>query len=245
MNQLKAIALTLLATSSACLAGEALFSSGPQRVSLLELYTSEGCSSCPPAEALFAGFRNDPRLWKEIVPVAFHVTYFDRLGWKDRFGSEQFTARQKAYGQLWSAENIYTPCLVENGVEWRSRSSTKAPANAAGTLRVQCSEDGHASVIFKPASDLPVAHFEVNVAVLGGGLSTDVRRGENAGKKLDHEFVAFELKHAPLASQPDGTFTGVIDFTKPQARAPRTALAVWVTEDKSLIPLQTAGGWLD
>ena len=76
---------------------ETTFQSGPQRVSLLEVYTSEGCSSCPPAESWLGEFKNQARLWKEIVPVAFHVDYWDGLGWKDRFAREEYTSRQRAY----------------------------------------------------------------------------------------------------------------------------------------------------
>lgn len=244
MNYLKTIGFVLIASSSGAVASETVFSSGPQRVSLLELYTSEGCSSCPPAEALFAKFRGDPRLWREIVPVAFHVTYFDRLGWKDRFGAEAFTDRQKSYGQLWSAENIYTPCLVENGVEWRSRLTSPTALNSGGLLHVQCSDDGHVSVSFSPAAPSATERFEVNAALLGGGLSTDVRKGENAGKKMAHEFVALHLLHLQLAAQHDGTFTASFEFKKPPQLPPRAALAVWVTDLGKLIPLQATGGWL-
>ncbi len=61
--------------------------SGDTRVNLLELYTSEGCSSCPPADRWLSGLRQDPRLWRQLVPVAFHVDYWDGIGWPDRFAS--------------------------------------------------------------------------------------------------------------------------------------------------------------
>jgi hypothetical protein len=70
--------------------------SGTTQTALLELYSSEGCSSCPPAEAWMASLRDAPGLWRDFVPVVFHVAYWDRLGWRDRFASEQFTQRQYA-----------------------------------------------------------------------------------------------------------------------------------------------------
>jgi hypothetical protein len=79
-----------------------IIKSGPQRVSSIELYTSEGCGSCPPAEQWLSGLRNDSRLWRVLAPVAFHVDYWDRLGWKDRFAQFAFTARQYAYARNWN-----------------------------------------------------------------------------------------------------------------------------------------------
>jgi hypothetical protein len=85
----------LLALAGWACAGELSVQSGPARAHLLELYTSEGCSSCPPAEQWFSTLKQSPRLWKEIVPVAFHVNYWDQLGWKDKLASPANTARQR------------------------------------------------------------------------------------------------------------------------------------------------------
>ena len=70
-------------------AGDKTFESGPQRTHLLELFTSEGCSSCPPAEAWLSKLKADPRLWKDFVPLAFHVDYWDHLGWRDPFAAKE------------------------------------------------------------------------------------------------------------------------------------------------------------
>ena len=96
-----------------------LESPGP-RVSLLELYTSEGCSSCPPADRWVSKLRDDPRLWHEVVPVAFHVDYWDYIGWPDRFASPAFGARQREYARTRHVSTVYTPGLVLAGEEWRS-----------------------------------------------------------------------------------------------------------------------------
>src|ERR1700712_4295101 len=79
--------------------------SGENRVHLLELYSSEGCSSCPPAESWLGELRTAPGLWRDFVPVAFHVNYWDRLGWRDRFASKEYTARQYAYSSQWHSDN--------------------------------------------------------------------------------------------------------------------------------------------
>src|SRR6476646_4780454 len=83
-----------LACASTIHAQERVFESGPQRIHLIELFTSQGCSSCPPAEAWLSKLKSEPRLWKDFVPIAFHVDYWDRLGWRDPFATKEWTARQ-------------------------------------------------------------------------------------------------------------------------------------------------------
>jgi hypothetical protein len=95
------------------------FKSGENQAALVELYTSEGCSSCPPAEAWLSRLKDGPGLWKEFVPVAFHVDYWDYLGWRDKWSAEAFSARQRAYASAWHNDNIYTPGFILNGSEWR------------------------------------------------------------------------------------------------------------------------------
>src|SRR5271154_4189044 len=85
------------------------FHSPERQVALLELYTSEGCSSCPPAETWLSGLKDAPGLWSNFVPLAFHVDYWDYLGWKDKWANQQFSERQRDYASLWAAKNIYTP----------------------------------------------------------------------------------------------------------------------------------------
>ncbi|HSH39027.1 MAG TPA: DUF1223 domain-containing protein, partial [Chthoniobacterales bacterium] len=95
------VLLATVAFNAAATAAEVKFQSGPVRTHLLELFTSEGCSSCPPAERWVSELRANPRLWKDFVPVAFHVDYWDRLGWPDRFAKKAFTGRQQAYAAAW------------------------------------------------------------------------------------------------------------------------------------------------
>src|SRR4051812_33062365 len=87
------------------------FQSGPEQTTLLELYTSEGCSSCPPAEKWLSHLKESPGLWKDFVPVAFHVDYWDRLGWRDLLADRGFSDRQLAYAESWHSENVYTPAF--------------------------------------------------------------------------------------------------------------------------------------
>src|SRR3954471_19082944 len=103
----------------AALHAETEFRSGPTQAALVELYTSEGCSSCPPAEKWLGELKNAAGLWRDFVPVAFHVNYWDHLGWRDVLASKAFTAREHAYAEAWNSSSVYTPCFVRNGAEWR------------------------------------------------------------------------------------------------------------------------------
>src|SRR5437867_10582189 len=77
------------------------FQSQQNRTALLELYTSEGCSSCPPAEAWLSKLKDAPGLWRDFVPIAFHVDYWDSLGWKDPFAIKAYSERQRDYAASW------------------------------------------------------------------------------------------------------------------------------------------------
>jgi hypothetical protein len=216
------------------------FSSGPARVSLVELYTSEGCSSCPPAEKWLGSLRDDPGLWKTFVPVALHVNYWDRLGWPDKFASREGTQREYAYAEAWGSSSVYTPCVVRDGAEWRDRSGKISAAAGAPTGALTASYDGavlHAE--FAPAAPRAGELFEIHAALLGAGIVSKVSAGENSGETLRHEFVSLALAHgAP------GEDIALAATTPKGAVVPRRALAVWVTRRGELAPLQAAGGWL-
>ncbi len=103
---------------------------------LIELFTSQGCSSCPPAEAWLSKLKNEPRLWKDFVPLAFHVDYWDRLGWRDPFASKEWTARQYQYSENWKSESVYTPGFVLDGREWMDRSIPAAATEKPGVVEI-------------------------------------------------------------------------------------------------------------
>src|SRR5437899_10682781 len=80
------------------------FQSSEKQTALLELFTSEGCSSCPPAEAWLSRLQDSTGLWRDVVPVAFHVDYWDYLGWRDRWAAKDFSERQRAYAASWRSD---------------------------------------------------------------------------------------------------------------------------------------------
>lgn len=227
--------------------GEQIFQSGTEKASLIELYTSEGCSSCPPAERWLSELRNDPRLWKTVVPVAFHVTYWDKLGWTDRFATKAFTERQYAYSHAWRSDSVYTPCFVRDGVEWKTREFGAPQAGGNESLWARITDDGHISVSFDSialSSEAPL----VWVALTVSEVESAVKSGENSGRTLRHDFTAVQLVTAKLVrSGKTGAFAASLML--PQVTETvfnKRALAVWVTG--SAVPgpvLQAVGGWLN
>lgn len=233
-------------------AAEVAFRSGTAQVALIELYSSEGCSSCPPAEKWLGEMRENPELWKSFVPVAFHVNYWDRLGWRDVFARPEFTEREYRYAHAWRTSTVYTPCFVRNGEEWRPR-GVRIPQNAVtavGELTVTRVLSGEYRVTFVPAkAGAPSNELEASVALLGGGIVSPVRAGENSGRELHHEFVALALRTARMERTAEGNFSTMLKLEKPTDRTfpamSRLALAVWVTPVDALAPIQASGGWLD
>ena len=224
------------------------FQSSLTATPVLELYSSEGCSSCPPAETWLSRLKNDPKLWQDFVPVAFHVDYWDHLGWKDPFAAKAFSERQHNYAAQWRSESVYTPGFVLNGKEWRGWSYREAPANTSpkttGTLTA-ASEDGrHWKIKFQPAVANGAARYDFHAALLGFDLSTNVKAGENRGRKLQHDFVVLMMADGAATKSGD-FFQGTVVLNRPANFSPkRLAVAAWVTLAKSQSPVQSVGGWL-
>ena len=223
------------------------FQSAEKQTALIELYTSEGCSSCPPAEAWLTRLKESPGLWKDFVPLSFHVDYWDYLGWRDPWAAREFSDRQRAYAQRWRSENIYTPGFVLNGTDWRDWSGRKDTPQfsgaKAGVLTVSSSDTNRWQVSFAPAL-AGGADYEVHAALLAGGLNSDVKSGENRGRRLSHDFVVLTVVKASLIRSGDkvqGSFDLPVRRKTPESSL---ALAVWITQAGRLEPLQATGGWL-
>lgn len=236
----------MLLPPSLCLAAPVTFQSSETQTSLLELYTSEGCSSCPPAEKWLTGLKPSAGVWKDFVPVAFHVDYWDYLGWRDPWSSKTFTDRQHAYAGAWRSDSVYTPCFVVNGKEWRgwSRSqSVPASTTKPGVLRVTSADLKTWDIVFAPTTASTEA-YEAHAALLASGLTSDVKAGENKGRRLEHDFVVTRLLSCVLKS--DGNkLQGKFELTPGNSEpAKGSALVVWVTRPNQPEALQATGGWL-
>ena len=220
--------------------GEVVFESKLARTHLIELFTSEGCSSCPPAEAWLSNLKNDPRLWQDFVPLAFHVTYWDHLGWRDPFASDKWTERQGVYSVHWKSESVYTPAFVLDGLAWRNTAVPSAATDTPGVLKITVNGE-RVLAAFKPTTTAG-RHYEIHLARLGFALSADVTAGENNGRKLMHDFVVLGLTN-------EGMKSGIKELRLPadsskQAPNSRSAVAAWVTEAGQIEPIQAVGGWL-
>ena len=175
---------------------------------VVELFTSEGCSSCPPADVELSKLVAAARAsGARVYPLAFHVDYWNRGGWADRFSDAAYSARQRAYRAALRLDQVYTPQAVVNGTTEfvGSQADRLSAAVAAGlaatpaaTVRVTPTVDGqtvHAAVdVTAGAGDV------VNVAIVERGLSSDVSGGENGGRHLRHDDVVRGFATADVAS---------------------------------------------
>lgn len=214
--------------------------SGPRKTHLLELFTSEGCSSCPPAEAWLSKLKDNAGLWRDFVPVAFHVDYWDRLGWRDPFASKAWTARQYLYSARWKSSSVYTPAFVLDGREWQNNGVPPIASESPGALKLQVSDDDKIAATFQSTAGESKS-LELHVARLGFGLNINVKAGENSGRKLLHDFVVLSLDTAKMVG---GKAELAASAAKAQDANSRSAIVAWVTEPGQAEAIQAVGGWV-
>lgn len=194
----KLLVILVIASLPFTVRAECSVQSGTGRPHLIELYSSEGCSSCPPAEAWLRSVRNSA----DAVALEFHVDYWDALGWRDRFASARYTARQKALATRAQGAGVYTPEVALDGREWRdwyrrpeipvvaAKVAIKLSAEAGAPLRVH---------VDTTPLDAAASAYRNYIALTEDGLSTQVRAGENRGMRLYHDHVVRAFI-GPLAS---------------------------------------------
>lgn len=224
------------------------FISDVRATDTLELYTSEGCSSCPPADRWYTGLKQNEGVFKQFIPMAFHVDYWNYIGWEDRFSTRAYTQRQTNHVRAGNTTQNYTPQVVLNGEEWRGHlrgvRDWEATNQKAGVLKAVLKDNNRLLVNFAPAS---AKYFEnkqwvLNIAYLGMGLKTDVKRGENAGRELRHDFVVLQHQQQTVDAQAQKWQTTVP--AAPAAGQEQTALVVWLSDPVSQQSLQAVGGYL-
>jgi hypothetical protein len=182
--------------------------SGPA-FAVVELFTSEGCSSCPPADAALTKVAAEFAKRKQrVFALAFHVDYWDRLGWKDVYASPHYTARQRAYVVKLGLKTMYTPQMVVNGTrEFVGSKTAKARAEIASALErsvtvgltATVAQDAGAWTVAFTTKGAPPG-LRVHGALVEGGLSSVVTRGENSGLTLAHAHVVRAFATADGAS---------------------------------------------
>ncbi len=195
-------------------AGLAMAADSLTKPVVVELFTSEGCSSCPPADLVLQALESGMGVpGVSVIALGEHVTYWDRLGWKDRFSADAFTKRQEDYSFLFRNEGPYTPQMVVNGQaefvgsdEARARREILKAAQGP-TAQVELTIAGD-SVNIK-ATGLPAGAKDADVvlAVTETRLNTDVQHGENGGRKLRHTGVVRTIANVGRIDNPkDGSY---------------------------------------
>lgn len=223
---------------------------------VVELFTSEGCSSCPPADTLLRQLVDtQPVPGVRIVALGEHVDYWDQQGWKDRFSSAALTNRQQVYARAFNVDSIYTPQMVVDGREQVVGSDAAAARRAIEQERSV--PHGIVKIVVEPHGDrvgvtiaagLPSAtsrgrRAEIVLAVTEDGLTSDVRRGENHGRVLTHVAVVRQLLTLGDAGAASVQHEVVID---PSWQRDRVKLVAFVQESRSrrivaagAVPLQS------
>ena len=222
MSMVRTLAVAILAAAAICVSivvGKTTDPGVPRRAVVVELFTSEGCSSCPPADELLGHLRQDLSAKNvQVIPLGFHVDYWNSLGWKDRFSSAEFTRRQEQYTHALKVDGPYTPEMVVDGeVEFVGNDAGQAQR----TIRKQASELETAQVKIAPG-----AEDQLNIQVKGAAgpsgrnalvilaitednLSTQVGSGENGGRTLHHAAVVRELRELGMLHN------GIMETTVP------------------------------
>ena len=208
--------------------------SGPHTLPLVELYTSEGCSSCPPADRwLSSHFAGAAPVAAAVV--AFHVDYWDDLGWNDRFSSHAFTERQQHAAEANRLGFVYTPQVVVQGRsvrEWRDDAPAIAAlgrATPAASIEIHATRQG-ATLDVDARASVPSARdrdgARLYVALTGDGLESAVKAGENKGATLHHDAVVRALRESRAAGA-GGALALATRFTLPgDGRAPKVVAFV-------------------
>jgi hypothetical protein len=235
---------TALAAADATRAACEVRSSDKPPLAVVELYTSEGCSSCPPADRWLSALRSRD----DVLALGFHVDYWDRLGWRDRFATPATTQRQHDVQRALGTPYVYTPQVVLNGRDLRAWSSTRLDAMPAGAFDVHLVRDGTrftatvramSSAVARPGVPNP-AQLAGYWVVLEDGHVSRVRTGENAGETLRHDHVV--VHYEPVPGRPlrrDDAASFTIDV-QPSAQAPARRVAFVLTDARSANPVAAA-----
>lgn len=218
------------------------------RVVVVELFTSEGCSSCPPADALLKELSEQQQLdGVQIVALEEHVDYWNHLGWRDPYSAAEFSQRQNDYARLFRTDGAYTPQMVVDGQQEllgsRGREAKEAIRNAAGQPKAEIILlSGGNTAPGKLAFEVRIKNLngisvhgttELWMAVTEKGLQTDVKAGENSGETLKHAPVVRSLRKIDTIRDAAGYSRQTQAALDPGWRKENLAIVVFLTEKDS------------
>ena len=182
------------------------------------------------------------------MPVAFHVDYWDNLGWKDVLASKVYTKRQYRYSDVWHTRSVATPGFVVDGKNWQGwfqqEPVPSMDKRVAGVLSVAAQDGGRWELRFAHDTKIKKTGYDLHVALLGFEIKTNVRAGENSGRMLDHDFVTVAFAEGPAAKSGDVWQRSFKLEASAGVFPQRTGLAAWVTPAGVMAPLQAVGGWI-
>jgi len=221
--------------------------SANHRVAVLELYTSEGCNSCPPADRWLNGLPDRGFDTRRVIPLAFHVDYWDYIGWRDRFADPAYSQRQRSVADRNDASFVYTPQFIFNGRDFRNPwaagklSEELQPINsqtARFQIRLQQRVKADTVRVSLEVTNVAAHRANVYIALFENGLQSEIKAGENAGKRLYHEYVVRELS-APVTVAPGKTLSRNFEFgLPPGSKSPQLGLAAFAENATSGATMQ-------
>jgi hypothetical protein len=255
------ILMAPLLASNACMANTSASSvtpPAPDRPTavIVELFTSEGCSSCPPADDVLTELvKRQPLHNVTIIGLGEHVDYWDQLGWRDPFSSEQFTSRQSEYeSRVFHFGSIYTPQLVVDGrfqVVGSDRAAVRriignAAQSAKATVNVTTLSSGpneaRVEIDIVIPTEISRGHtFDVVTGIVENGLTTQVRRGENGGRLLKHSSVARRMTVVGTIDGSTGTFSRTVTEPLPATWNNANLQTIAFVQDRSTRAIVGAG----
>jgi hypothetical protein len=236
------LAAALLVATAVAEAADCRVATGKQTNVLVELFTSEGCNSCPPADRWLSALGRRTAGEGRIVPLAWHVDYWDYIGWKDRFAQAAFSDRQHRLAQVRHDRFVYTPQVLVQGRDFRSWSRGGFDTLAAGIQGLPARARIELAIVGQSDSEIEVevsaklldsvvrknpAAYGLFLAAYANGLSTEVAAGENAGRRLGHDHVAFGWR-GPIAFGPEGVLRQRQRLALPQASPGASGVAAFV-----------------
>ncbi len=212
-------------------------------VALVELFTSEGCSSCPPADRWLQGLAGRADLFEKFVPLSLHVGYWDYIGWKDPFAQASFTTRQREYARLRGSGTVYTPQVVLLGkdfpawdtVVFEKTLGEKTRTQAGAQVQFTANAEEKSIRVSGSMQALDTSRdLQVHFVVFEMGLSSKVTRGENSGALLKHDFVVRQWQ-GPLVAKLgrwSGASTISLDSQGAAAKSRKLGVAAFVQNAK-------------
>ena len=221
---------------------------GKEQINLVELYTSQGCHSCPPAERLLNQLDAEQGLWTKVIPLAFHVDYWNYIGWKDPFSQAKYSNRQRFHKVLGNVRSVYTPGWLVNGQEWRGffrRQAIPQKTSATTAPLVATINDHNTNLI---NINIPVKAEQTDsialiyIAILGSGYSDKITAGENNGRTLQSNFTVLKLTEHHVRPNVRWQIP-LAKATEPQT-SQKAALVIWLS-DQNQRPIQAIGNWID